>query len=69
MTGGDAWADRHPAFQAVIRGWPERSLLACSGGIDSSALLVLAGIAVLRGAIDPFLVVHVDHLTRIRQRR
>jgi len=64
VTAGDAWAPRHPAYLAVVRGWPERALLACSGGIDSSALLVLAGIAVRRGDIGPFVVVHVDHLTR-----
>ncbi|MDQ3549664.1 MAG: tRNA lysidine(34) synthetase TilS [Chloroflexota bacterium] len=39
-------------------------MLACSGGIDSSALLLLAGIAVQRAEIAPFSVVHVNHLTR-----
>ena len=39
-------------------------MLACSGGIDSSALLVLAGIAARHGDIGRFVVVHVDHMTR-----
>lgn len=64
MTAGDAWLRRNLAYRAVTRGWPERALLACSGGVDSSALLVLAGVAARRGEISPFIVVHVDHLTR-----
>lgn len=64
MTSGDAWVRRNPAYRAVVNGWPAHGFLACSGGVDSSALLVLAGIGVRRHEIAPFVVVHVDHLTR-----
>jgi tRNA(Ile)-lysidine synthase len=63
---GERWIQRHPAYRAVVNRWPERGLLACSGGVDSSALLALGGTAVQRGELPPFLVVHVDHLTRER---
>lgn len=64
MTASDGWVRRDTAYRAVVHGWPEPGLLACSGGVDSSALLVLGGIAVRRGEIAPFVVVHVDHRTR-----
>jgi tRNA(Ile)-lysidine synthase len=64
VTTDNAWVRRHPAYRAVVRGWPERALLACSGGVDSSALLVLAGIGVRRGDIGEVVVAHVDHQTR-----
>ncbi|HEX5166841.1 MAG TPA: tRNA lysidine(34) synthetase TilS [Thermomicrobiales bacterium] len=64
MASADRSIRRHPAYRAVVRRWPEKGLLACSGGVDSSALLALAGTAVQRGDLPPFVVVHVDHLTR-----
>ena len=64
MTTSVAWVRRLPAYRSVVRGWPERGMLACSGGVDSLALLLLAGIAVQRAEIAPFSVVHVNHLTR-----
>lgn len=38
--------------------------LACSGGVDSTALLVLACEALRRRKVAPFVVLHVDHRTR-----
>ncbi|MEX1158397.1 MAG: tRNA lysidine(34) synthetase TilS [Thermomicrobiales bacterium] len=64
MNAGDAWIRGRPAYRAVVHGWPDRPLLACSGGVDSSALLLLAGSALRRGDITPFVVVHVNHQTR-----
>jgi len=64
MPTSDAWVRRLPAYRATVRDWPERGMLACSGGVDSTALLLLAGIAVRREDIAPFSVVHVNHLTR-----
>ena len=64
MSAGDAWIRGQRAYRAVVDGWPDRPLLACSGGVDSSALLALAGSALRRGDITPFVVVHVDHKTR-----
>jgi tRNA(Ile)-lysidine synthase len=64
MSSDTAWVRRVAAYRAVLRGWPADGLLACSGGVDSSALLVLAGIAVARGDLEPFPVVYVDHDTR-----
>jgi tRNA(Ile)-lysidine synthetase-like protein len=64
MSTDTAWVRRVAAYRAVVRGWPADGLLACSGGVDSSALLVLAGIAVARGDLEPFPVVYVDHRTR-----
>lgn len=64
MTAGDIWVRSNPVYRAVVRNWPERALLACSGGVDSSALLVLAGIGVRRADIGHVVVAHVDHQTR-----
>lgn len=64
MTSDVAWVRTNTAYRAVVRRWPGRTVLACSGGVDSSALLVLAGIAVNRAEIEPFIVAHVDHHTR-----
>jgi len=64
MGAGTSWVRRIAAYQAVVRAWPDGAVLACSGGVDSSALLMLAGVAVSRGDLNRFPVVYVDHLTR-----
>jgi tRNA(Ile)-lysidine synthetase-like protein len=55
---------RLAAYRAVRDGWEGRYLLACSGGVDSSALLALAAVARDRGDIPPFVVAYVDHRAR-----
>jgi 3'-phosphoadenosine 5'-phosphosulfate sulfotransferase (PAPS reductase)/FAD synthetase len=47
---------RSPAYRAIIDAWSEPVLLACSGGVDSSALLVLAREALRRYSIVPVAV-------------
>lgn len=55
---------RYAAYHAVVQAWSEPVGLACSGGIDSTALLLLA-VRALRGKrVSPFVVLHVDHRTR-----
>lgn len=58
-----------PAALATIRtiglsrlDWDEPVALACSGGVDSTALLLLA--AAMRDQLAPFVAIHVDHRTR-----
>ena len=50
--------------RAARRGWLPGAALACSGGHDSTALLLLAVDARQRGAIGNFVVLHIDHGTR-----
>ena len=55
---------RHsPAFKAVSQSLDEPAIIACSGGVDSSALLALAAEARDAGACTPT-VVAVDHRVR-----
>jgi len=42
--------------------WDRPAAIACSGGVDSTALLVLSAAA--RERVPPFVVVYVDHVTR-----
>lgn len=49
------------AFTALKRGWLSRGGLACSGGHDSTALLLLAARARDRGVVGEFVALHVDH--------
>lgn len=55
---------RTGAYRAIARAWSEPAILACSGGVDSSALVVLAREALRSGSVGPCLVVHVDHQSR-----
>ncbi|MCO5175530.1 MAG: tRNA lysidine(34) synthetase TilS [Thermomicrobiales bacterium] len=43
--------------------WDVPVAIACSGGVDSTALLLLA--SSMRDQLAPFFVVHVDHRTRV----
>ncbi|HMM41534.1 MAG TPA: tRNA lysidine(34) synthetase TilS [Thermomicrobiales bacterium] len=43
--------------------WERPVAIACSGGVDSTALLLLSA-SVREAGIAPFVVVHVDHRTR-----
>jgi tRNA(Ile)-lysidine synthetase-like protein len=52
------------AYRTLRGAWHEPVLLACSGGVDSTALLALAAIARDSAEVAPFVVVHVDHRTR-----
>ncbi len=52
------------AYRAVTRAWDEPVALACSGGVDSTALLLLATAARDRGHLPEFVVTHVDHRSR-----
>ena len=53
-----------PAYRALVGGWPTHAGIACSGGTDSVAALLLAAAALRRGEIAPFIVMHVDHAVR-----
>lgn len=55
---------RSVAYRAVTGAWDSRALLACSGGVDSTALVILAAEALHRDKTPPFVVAHVDHRTR-----
>lgn len=55
---------RTAAYRAIVDSWPEPVGLACSGGIDSTALLLVATWALRKGRVGPFIVLHVDHKTR-----
>lgn len=55
---------RTAAYRAVVKALNSPALLACSGGVDSSALVVLAAAAYRKARIAPCVVVHVDHLSR-----
>ena len=52
------------AFAAVTKGWLPGALVACSGGHDSTALLLIASRACDVGKLAPFAVAHVDHGAR-----
>lgn len=52
------------AYRQVSGAWNEAVALACSGGVDSTALVILASEALKRGKVAPFVVLHVDHLSR-----
>ncbi|MEZ4523705.1 MAG: tRNA lysidine(34) synthetase TilS [Thermomicrobiales bacterium] len=55
---------RTAVYHAVCRSWDERTIAACSGGTDSTALVAVAAIALDAGRIPGFIVTHVDHRTR-----
>lgn len=55
---------RLEAYRHVTGAWQAPVALACSGGVDSTALLVLASEARWRAKVAPFVVMHVDHHTR-----
>ncbi|HUG15463.1 MAG TPA: tRNA lysidine(34) synthetase TilS [Thermomicrobiales bacterium] len=55
---------RRATFRAVVSAWERRTAVGCSGGVDSTALLLIATEARNRGRIEPFVCLHVDHLTR-----
>lgn len=55
---------RRAAYREVVNTWRGRLAVACSGGVDSTALLLLAAEARDRGRIEPIICIHVDHLTR-----
>jgi tRNA(Ile)-lysidine synthase len=55
---------RTAAYREVVRGLNSPALIACSGGVDSSALVVLAAAASRKTRIAPCVVVHVDHMSR-----
>ena len=61
---GFASVRRGRAYREVVGRWKEPVLLACSGGIDSMALLATAAIARDAGRVGAFIVVHVDHGAR-----
>lgn len=51
-------------YAHVAGAWREPMALACSGGGDSLALILMAARARRAGSVGPCLVVYVDHLTR-----
>lgn len=55
---------RTRAYRAISRAWKFPALIACSGGIDSTALVLLATEALRRKKIGDFSVCHVDHRSR-----
>jgi tRNA(Ile)-lysidine synthetase-like protein len=55
---------RTRAYRAVRSARLSDAGLACSGGVDSSALTALAGLARRRGEAGRVVVLHVDHRTR-----
>lgn len=55
---------RLAAYRGISGAWQEPAILACSGGVDSSALVVLASEALRHGKVAPFIVAHVDHRSR-----
>lgn len=55
---------RTRAYHALRQAWQEPVGLACSGGVDSTALLLLASRALQQGRVQPFTVLHVDHRER-----
>lgn len=55
---------RTRAYRAVTGAWSEPAAIACSGGVDSTALLLVATEALRRGKVGRFTVLHVDHRTR-----
>jgi tRNA(Ile)-lysidine synthase len=55
---------RSALYREVVANWDGRLAIACSGGGDSSALVVLAGEAARRSKIPLPVVVHVDHRVR-----
>ena len=52
------------AYRQISGAWNTPVALACSGGVDSTALVIIAIEALKRGKVAPFVVFHVDHLTR-----
>lgn len=52
-------------YHAIAGAWREHVALACSGGVDSTALLLLAARAVRQGRVGAFTVIHVDHRERV----
>lgn len=55
---------RTSAYRSVVSRWDGRLCVACSGGVDSSALLLLAIEARNRQRIPEFVAVYIDHQTR-----
>lgn len=55
---------RTKAYREVTGAWESHALIACSGGIDSTALVLLAAEALRRGKLGAFTVCHVDHRSR-----
>ena len=55
---------RTAAYRAVAAAWDAPVAVACSGGVDSMALLATAAVAHTAGRVPGFTVVHVDHRVR-----
>jgi tRNA(Ile)-lysidine synthase len=55
---------RTAAYRTVVRALSSPSLIACSGGVDSAALVLLVAAAHRKGRIPASVVIHVDHLSR-----
>jgi len=55
---------RTAAYRAIVSSLDSPALIACSGGVDSSALVILVAAAWRKGRIGPCAVVHVDHQSR-----
>lgn len=52
------------AARRVASALTTRLAIACSGGVDSTALVLAAAEAFRRGEASPFIVLHVDHRAR-----
>ncbi len=62
--GHTSQIQRTRAYRAVTGAWESPALIACSGGVDSTALVLLAAEARRRRKIGEFTVCHVDHRSR-----
>ncbi len=55
---------RSAAYRAVATAWTDPVLVACSGGVDSMALVALAALARDAGRLPGFIAAHIDHGAR-----